>query len=339
MINNAAALLLLISSLIIKEAQAQVSDFTNINFTKADSIAALYPEHSLYDLRGLSIKLTTPLGTEVEKFRSIYKWVCDNIENDYELYVLSTRQRAKLKSVDELRNWNRTFGAKVYRQLLRNQKTVCSGYAALIKSLAEYAGLKCLVINGYGRTAQANVGGSGVPNHSWNAVELNNKWYLCDATWSSGVIHMEERKFVKDFNQGYFLADPALFIRNHYPLDTSWILMHSKPTLNEFLNAPLVYREFFKCDIKSLIPATFNIVANKGIPLTIQLTTHKDVVIEKLQLQIGKTRPLDMALYQVKNNEEEKVYCIEYAFTSKGTHVLHVLLNGDYAVTYSVKVY
>ena len=33
---------------------------------------------------------------------------------------------------------------------------------------------------------QANVGGTGVANHSWNAVQLNSNWYLCDATWSSG---------------------------------------------------------------------------------------------------------------------------------------------------------
>jgi hypothetical protein len=41
------------------------------DYTKADSVAALYPNYSLKDLKSLANKLTKPLSTDVEKFRAI----------------------------------------------------------------------------------------------------------------------------------------------------------------------------------------------------------------------------------------------------------------------------
>jgi hypothetical protein len=79
----------------------------NTDFRKADSVAALYPDHSLTDLNKLSLKLTAPFSTEQQKFRTIYSWVCNNIENDYEFYVKNKKKREQLKDKpDELAQWN-----------------------------------------------------------------------------------------------------------------------------------------------------------------------------------------------------------------------------------------
>ncbi|MBA4058197.1 MAG: hypothetical protein C0490_26005, partial [Marivirga sp.] len=178
-----------------------------VDFTKADSVAALYPNYSLKDLRNLANKLTIPLSTEEEKFRAIYFWICNNIENDYEYYVTNKHKREKLHNdPDALKEWNRKFSVLVFNKLLSEQKTVCSGYAYLFKELAFHAGLSCVIIDGYGRTAEANIGGPGIANHSWNAIQLNKKWYLCDATWSSGAIDTQNGSFVKRFDDAYFLA-------------------------------------------------------------------------------------------------------------------------------------
>jgi transglutaminase/protease-like cytokinesis protein 3 len=90
--------------------------------------------------------------------------------------------------------------------------------------------------DGYGRTAQSNIRGEGIANHSWSAVQLNRIWYLCDATRSSGAVDVAQSRFMRNFNDCYFLADPDLFVRNHYPLDSSWMLLAKKPTLHDFLN-------------------------------------------------------------------------------------------------------
>ncbi len=64
-----------------------------------------------------------------------------------------------------------------------------------------------------------------IPNHAWNAVKLNNKWYLCDATWSSGYIDMATYIFEYDYVNTYFLQDPIEFNTHHIPLDDSWKLI------------------------------------------------------------------------------------------------------------------
>ena len=84
----------------VLEAQNPINNFAD--FAKADSVAALYPDHSLRDLRTLSHKLTTSLSTEEEKFRALYKWVCDNIANDYSFYAINKSKREKLNQEELL---------------------------------------------------------------------------------------------------------------------------------------------------------------------------------------------------------------------------------------------
>ena len=127
----------------------RASDFAGTDFSKADSIAALYPRHSLRDPRALAGKLTRPLSTDVEKFRAIYTWVCMNIANDYALYLKNERQRRKYTAPEQRKTWNRAFSAHVFKKLLHEHKTVCPGYAYLVKELAFHAGIKCVIVDGY----------------------------------------------------------------------------------------------------------------------------------------------------------------------------------------------
>jgi transglutaminase/protease-like cytokinesis protein 3 len=118
----------------------------NIDFKKADSIAELYPSHSLKDLRSLADKLTAPLSTDTEKFRAIYKWICNNIDNDYILYQKNKRNRKRLKNSEELGEWNKKFRVRVFKTLLDDHRTVCTGYAYLVKELSFHAGLTAVII-------------------------------------------------------------------------------------------------------------------------------------------------------------------------------------------------
>jgi hypothetical protein len=315
---------------------AQISDFNYTDFRKADSIAAQYSRVSLQDIRTLSHLLTTKLRTPQEKFRAIYKWVCDNIENDYSLYMKTSRQRAKLKSDAEFRAWNKKFNDLVFRKLIAKQKTVCSGYAYLIRELALHAGMTCEIINGYGRTAVSNIGGKGLPNHTWNAIQLGGKWYLCDATWSSGAINLQESQFIPKFNEAYFLADPSLFIRNHYPLDSAWMLVRDKPSLHQFLTRPIVYSPVYDYNITEINPETFKASATLGEKFSIEFNVNGKS-IPKATLQMKGPRGL-MSVAPQLYRSNSGLYAIDHVFASKGKHVVHVLLDDRYAFTYSVKV-
>lgn len=315
---------------------AQASDFACADFAKADSIAARYPRHSLRDLRALAGKLTRPLSNEAEKFRAIYTWVCTNIANDYGLYLKNERQRQKYTDPAARMAWNREFSKRVFEKLLHEHKTVCTGYAYLVKELAYHAGINCVVVDGYGRTTQSNIRGDGIANHSWNAVQLNNKWYLCDATWSSGAIDARTGRFVQKYDTVYFLTDPALFIRNHYPLEATWMLLNRKPTLHEFLNRPLIYSTIFRYNVRTLLPETFDVTTSKGSIVSFQWETGHGKHPETVALQVKGNGSFDMLYPEVCN--DAGIFSVDHTFRNKGTYVVHFLMDGSYAYTYTVHV-
>lgn len=316
---------------------AQRSDFKDADFRRADSVASLYPNHSLIYIKLLAGKLTAPFHSEEEKFRAIYTWICRNVESDYKLYQENKRNRETLKNREELDEWNKKFCRRVFNKLLSEQKTICSGYAYLLKELAFHAGITCVTVDGYGRTAQANVKGTGTLNHSWNAVRLNNKWYLCDATWSSGIIDGEHGRFVRKYDDSFFLADPPLFVRTHYPSDTAWMLLNHKPTLQEFLNGPLMYAGAYEYEVHPLFPGTFDISAAKGETISFSFRKNSSKEIEKLEFRLKGLDTPD-SFYPQMHEELDDVYCFDHIFTTKGAYVVHILLNGVYAFTYNVRV-
>jgi transglutaminase/protease-like cytokinesis protein 3 len=284
------------------------------------------------------VKLTVPLPTDVEKFRAIYTWTCLNIANDYVLFDKNRRMREKFKNnPEELKSWNKGFSRTVFETLRKKKRTVCTGYAYLLRELASHVGISCVIVDGYGRNAIANISGSGSVNHSWTAVHLDNKWYLCDATWSSGAMDMEQKDFVKNYDDCYFLLDPSLFIRNHYPLDSTWMLLDDKPTLQEFLNRPLVYQSFFQYKIKHVVPETFEVTATKRQPVSFQFTRDDNAPIEKIELSIKSPGTVYKA-YPELHTDVPGGFSFTHTFSSKGMHTVHVLLDNRYVFTYTVKV-
>jgi transglutaminase/protease-like cytokinesis protein 3 len=315
---------------------AQQAHIPAAQWSKADSVAARYPAHAIKDLKVLSEKLTLPLKTDVEKFRAIYTWVCSNIAYDYVLFKINQRQTSKLKNDPAaLEAWQRPFSRRMFRVLVRQHRTVCTGYAYLLRDLAHIAGIRCVVVHGYGRSAQTNVRGAGVVNHSWNAVQLDGRWYLCDATWSSGSIDTSRGIFIKEFDDTYFLVDPALFARNHYPLDTADLHLREKPSLHDFLYAPIVYRSAFRYKAMPLARSTFDIDVVKGEPVMFEFSKDKATVIDRVTVRRGISSG-DVTVVRVDDTDDR--YCFDYTFHARGRQVVHVLIDDQYAWTYTVQV-
>jgi hypothetical protein len=312
----------------------QVEDFKHINFYKADSIALLFPKHSLKNLKLLADNLTHSLSTDAEKFRAIYYWVCANISYDYKLFQMNQRQREKLKDPQSLEQWYRRINALMFAALLKKHRTICTGYAYLIRELARQAGLPCEIIDGYGRNSLSNVGGPGIPSHQWNAVQLNKKWYLCDATWSSGFLLRQGGYYIRDYNDSYFLLDPALFVRNHYPIDTTWVLLSKKPTLQEFLNGPLVYSKLIDLKTTQLYPETFEVETIKKVSMHFQFNAELPF-LENVAVSINGQLGIP---YPILKPDESGLYTLGHRFDSRGTYLVHVSQNKQYLFSYKVTV-
>ena len=191
----------------VSQSYAQLSDFNYINFRKADSMALACKNVGLQNLPLLSQKLTANLNTDAERFRAIYMWVCSNIKNDYKLYLKYEQKNKRYQNDSlKLKIWNSSFKKTVFKTLVEDQKTICTGYAYLVKTLANLAGLDCELIHGFGKTSTTDIEKLDTPNHTWNAVKLNNKWYLCDPTWASGLQNPTTFAFSFQYNNGYFVV-------------------------------------------------------------------------------------------------------------------------------------
>jgi len=50
--------------------------------------------------------------------------------------------------------------------------------------MARLANLDCEIVIGHGKSSSRTLA-SDFPDHAWNEIKPNGKWYLCDATWSA----------------------------------------------------------------------------------------------------------------------------------------------------------
>ena len=121
--------------------------------------------------------LNLPGMKEIEKIRSIYRYICSTVSYDYEhLY----EDDYKLKYT--------AYGALI------NGTAVCQGYANLMYRMALEAGIDVRVVEGTGH---------GIP-HAWNIVKLRDSFYFCDTTWDSPG--------AGSYNDNYFLKSRSDFI-------------------------------------------------------------------------------------------------------------------------------
>lgn len=315
---------------------AQLSDFKSIDFTRADNIAKLNANSSLDNLPLLAYNLTSKLPTEVEKFRAIYTWVCTNITGDPNQHHTVTSMRRKLaKDSIAFKNWNYKYNKLVYKKLVKQKKTMCTGYAYLIKELCLLSGLECKIIDGYARGIDSNISKLEAPNHSWNAVNLNNKWYLCDATWSSGYM-ISETRFVKEYNDGYFLADPVLFAKSHYPIHKKWLL-NDLLIKSKFVAGPLVYSETFTHNIIPVFPETMNVTIRKNTEVVFSFRYLKPSASDKISLiKLSNNKEKTLKIYDLKNDSE--LVKFKYLFKHRGIHDVHLKINNDVVATYTIHV-
>ncbi|MEL7003023.1 MAG: transglutaminase domain-containing protein, partial [Bacteroidota bacterium] len=247
-------------------------------------------------------------------------------------------QRERMKNrPHDFQQWNAKFSHKVFDRLRQEHKTICTGYAYLVKELSYHAGLKAEIVHGYGRTALSNVKGEGIPNHSWNAIYLNNKWYLCDPTWSSTVVPSQSGVSIKQYDDTYFLTEPGLFILDHYPLQAQWTLVDNPPTLTQFLNGPLVYKSALDHDILPNYPNSFGLEVKKGETVTFSVLSERDLSIHAFKLQVvknGSENTNDLLFSNVKDD----LYSLSQAFNRKGRYILHFLLDSDHLFSYELHV-
>lgn len=324
--------------LIALQSHAQISDFNHINFKKADSIALAYKGEGLTNLPELAYNLTSNLTTDVERFRAIYRWVCDNIANDYNLYLKNKRKRERFEADStKLKDWNDAFRKVLFKKLLKDKRTICTGYAYLVKELSQLTNLNCEIVQGFGRVSTTDVENLVLPNHSWNAIKLNNKWYLCDPTWASGIPNPETNRFTFQYNDGFFLAEPELFAVNHFPVEKKWSLLDkNKTSFESFLASPILYGKAYEKLSLHISPKQMHHNIKKHDTVRFKYLLQKPIKKEAIKFLIDNGHTVRKTKTAISINALELT--LERQFDTTGFYDVHLYFGDDLISTYTVKV-
>jgi len=324
-------------------ACSSFSQKKRINFSyidhKVQSIQATAPD-------SLSYKLTSLYNSDVEKIRSIFRWITENIAyrtKNYPFYKKG-KQHPVTEELEDSIYESKSLNERIAIDVLKQREAVCDGYARLFKVLCDYAGLRSEIITGYARTNMNRVGSQFKPNHRWNAVLIDSTWQLLDVTWASGFISYSGDQFVKAYDDYYFLAPPEDFIRDHYPEDYRWTLLSNPPTLREFYRTPFKHSAFSKYSILSFAPAIGVIEAAIGDTIRIELTmtdienkrmiapdTLRDAVDWLPEINIA-----DLSGFVVTKDKKKISY--EYTVNTGTTEWLNIIYNEDVVLRYKLNI-
>lgn len=167
----------------------------SVDYHKADSIALAFPKNKYYFYTETAEELVQNLGSEKEKCRAIFRWITNNVKYDFE-----TR--------------NNTEGQEP-EVVYKRRKAVCQGYADLFAAMCKDAKISCLTISG--------LAGPSYESHTWNIVKLDGIWYIMGPTWAAGGMKGSlSNKFIKGFDEAWWMADYSAFIKTHHTEDSQW---------------------------------------------------------------------------------------------------------------------
>jgi hypothetical protein len=175
-------------------------------------------ENNLQDVIGAVAAMS---HDDWERARGAYVWVANNIAYDTDSFFHGTPTETDAEGV------------------FKTGKSVCEGYANLFAKIAGGLGLEVKVIPGFAK-AYGYVPGRRFTgtDHTWNAVKLDGEWHFIETTWGSG--HVDGTKYIKDYQAVWFDMDPRLFVFNHFPADTNWLLLSPAMSLEDYESAPLL---------------------------------------------------------------------------------------------------
>jgi transglutaminase/protease-like cytokinesis protein 3 len=312
----------------------------------------IQPVFSQEDPAALSKKLTASCKTDLEKVTSIFKWITENISYDtrprYKKAIIgSNSAKYTPEDLPEDTGALKPLNERVAETVLQKKTAFCEGYARLLTTLCDYAGITSVLIPGYAKSNLNKPGPRFGVNHYWNAVLIDSAWHLLDVTWASGYLSWQGDVFVQEYDGHYFLTPPEEFIKDHYPDDLQWTLLPNSPMPKEFGNSPFRQKSFFKYKITSYYPSTGVIEAAVGDTIQVELQAANaqndrqiipDLLIDSTLFSRSPTwvflKPMEPDSLSFNSNRLNYTYTV----VSPDVEWLFILYNDDPVLRYRVHV-
>lgn len=282
------------------------------DYTHADSIALHFPKKKYKTVTEIANALTDDLKTEQEKFRAIFRWITDNIEYN--------KSAQSIVEADKI---------------VRKNKAVCQGFSNLLKEMCNTVNIPCEVIAGYTKTEVKDINKSlKKTDHAWNCVQLHGTWYLVDVTWATSKYNIVTHKYMKEFDEHYFLTPPQRFILDHYPKDKKYQFLEKTVRKSAFSRWPVYYTDYFHFNIE-------NISLEKGIFKwhqrdTLKVNVTSSTLLKNAAVLVNADKyvsPVDL-----KYDEKKKQYCFSYVFPQAVKSDFTLYLNDVCIAEYLIRV-
>jgi hypothetical protein len=236
------------------------------------------PERYLPDVVA---RLISGVNDQFQRAKVINDWICDNIAYDVETAFFRTNRRQD------------------YISVLRIKKAVCAGYTNLFNQMCRLASIESIGISGYskGFGYAGRIGSQ--PDHDWNAVKINNKWYLIDVTWNAG--HVDQRTFIKNYSTDYLFLESRAFLYSHLPVENRYQFYAPIITHEQFMDEPYISGVFFRYQLglKNEFPRYNNFVNEGGF--IIELICSNNNVQLSSALRTIQQQDIDGATWQGKS--------------------------------------
>ena len=265
--------------------------FLNSYTLVAQSVTAR-PDFSTVDSFVLKVKyendyiklardLTGKFLNDIDKVRSIFKWITNNISYDFRFFNSGKEMQPpecsdKYDCAGITRAWENDY----LKKILRSRKAVSDGYARLFQKLCEFSHIQTEIIPGYARTKPYQVGNKISANHAWNAVFIDTAWFFLDATWASGYcVENDDGKlirFVKEYEDYYWINGFQRISRNHYPKNGYWGDQYHL-SQEDFFNRPHYYSPEILSNISNERPVTGMLTVRKDDTLHFNFDYQKDI--------------------------------------------------------------
>lgn len=294
-----------------------------VDFELIDQHALDTPEWAEETVKSLAAYLIEPAQNDLEKVRAIFRWITHNISYDVVTFY-------------NIKEGVGPIADQSAEGALASRKVVCAGYAKLFKALALHAGLEAEYIigwtNGSDFAFDDPFDGLG---HAWNAVKIDDNWYLLDVTWSAG--HVKEKQFVRRLNEFYFLTPPEQLIYSHFPENSDWQLLEVPVTREAFAKLLNVRPSFFIHNLEPISHHQHTIEAKRSV--TIIISAPEDIHLSSA-LELENHR-LSRSLTHVQRVGD--YYAIEAVFSGPEDYCLFIFAGKkeqrrSMAVHYRIKV-
>ncbi len=191
-------------------------------------------------------------NNEELKARAIFSWIVYNL--NYDSFKANNILGNNKSGKQRILNSGNVFKTRI---------GICGDFADLFVQMARMADLKAKRINGYaGENITRNRTKS--TRHAWNAVRIDKKWYLLDATWAmqGDYTIFDDMEKVRDYkravrerrrhteeltvapqrtlNEKWFLTPAEVMIETHFPDEIKW----------QLLDKPINPKDIFKTNEK-----------------------------------------------------------------------------------------